>query len=97
VRAVHRLSQEKDSHLGPDLPPKKRAWLYFRGTAILAVACVLASIGVAGDNRFAGIDEVIGRFNSPRNRSAIEFLDIWEHLNNADFKPVKFDGFRKQA
>jgi hypothetical protein len=24
-------------------------------------------------------------------------LGIWELLNNPDFKPVEFDGFRKQA
>ncbi len=32
-----------------------------------------------------------------RNRSTIEFLGIWEHLNNPDFNPIEFDGFRKQA
>ncbi len=31
-----------------------------------------------------------------RNRNTIEFLGIWEHLNNPDFKPVEFDGFKKQ-
>lgn len=32
-----------------------------------------------------------------RNRNTIEFLGIWEHINNPDFNPVEFDGFRKQA
>lgn len=32
-----------------------------------------------------------------RNRNTIEFLGIWESLNNPDFKPVEFDGFRRQA
>jgi hypothetical protein len=32
-----------------------------------------------------------------RNRNTIEFLGIWEQLNNPDFKPVEFDGFRKNA
>jgi len=32
-----------------------------------------------------------------RNRNTIEFLGIWEHLNNPDFNSVEFDGFRKQA
>ena len=32
-----------------------------------------------------------------RNRNTIEFLGIWEQLNNRDFKPVEFDGFRKEA
>ena len=31
-----------------------------------------------------------------RNRNTIEFLGIWEHLNNPDFNPVEFDGFKKQ-
>ena len=29
-----------------------------------------------------------------RNRNTLEFLGIWEKLNNIDFKPVEFDGFR---
>jgi len=32
-----------------------------------------------------------------RNRNTIEFLGLWEVLNNPDFKPVEFDGFKKQA
>ena len=32
-----------------------------------------------------------------RNRNTIEFLGLWEQLNNADFKPIEFDGFKKQA
>ena len=32
-----------------------------------------------------------------RNRDTIEFLGLWEQLNNPEFKPVEFDGFRTQA
>ena len=32
-----------------------------------------------------------------RNRNTIEFLGIWEQLNNPDFKPVEFDGIRMHA
>lgn len=32
-----------------------------------------------------------------RNRNTIEFLGLWEQLNNPNFKPVEFDGFRKEA
>ena len=32
-----------------------------------------------------------------RNRNTIEYIGIWEQLNNPDFKPVEFDGFRKEA
>ncbi len=35
--------------------------------------------------------------NWMRNRNTIEFLGIWETLNNPNFNPVEFDGFRKQA
>ena len=29
-----------------------------------------------------------------RNRNTIEYLGIWEQLNNPNFNPVEFDGFR---
>ncbi len=32
-----------------------------------------------------------------RNRNTVELLGFWEIINNPDFKPVEFDGFRKQA
>lgn len=32
-----------------------------------------------------------------RNRNTIELLGLWEILYNPNFKPVEFDGFRKQA
>lgn len=32
-----------------------------------------------------------------RNRNTIEFLGIWERINNSDFNPIEFEGFRKQA
>ncbi|MGV8169045.1 MAG: KilA-N domain-containing protein [Candidatus Nanoarchaeia archaeon] len=43
----------------------------------------------------ANSDDVIK--NWLRNRNTIEFLGLWESINNAEFKPVEFDGFRKQA
>jgi len=32
-----------------------------------------------------------------RNRNTLEFLGIWERLNNPAFNPVEFDGIKKQA
>jgi hypothetical protein len=32
-----------------------------------------------------------------RNRNTIEFLGIWEKLNNPSFNPVEFDGIKMQA
>jgi hypothetical protein len=42
-----------------------------------------------------GADDVIK--NWLRNRNTIELLGLWEILHNPDFKPVEFDGFRKEA
>ncbi|MEI8122663.1 MAG: KilA-N domain-containing protein [bacterium] len=35
--------------------------------------------------------------NWMRNRNTVEFLGIWERLNNADFKPLEFEGFKNKA
>lgn len=32
-----------------------------------------------------------------RTRNTIEFLGIWERLNNPDFNPIEFEGFRNSA
>jgi len=35
--------------------------------------------------------------NWMRNRSTIEFLGIWEQINNQNFKHTEFDGFKMEA
>jgi hypothetical protein len=35
--------------------------------------------------------------NWMRNRDTIEFLGIWERINNSNFKPIEFDGLRREA
>lgn len=40
-------------------------------------------------------DDVIR--NWLRSRNTVEFLGVWERLNNPDFNPVEFDGIRIQA
>ncbi len=32
-----------------------------------------------------------------RNRNTLEYLGLWERLNNPGFKPVEFDGFKNEA
>jgi hypothetical protein len=50
----------------------------------------------------------IARFKNPdhpddvirnwlRSRNTVEFLGVWERLNNPDFNPVEFDGIRMQT
>lgn len=38
---------------------------------------------------------VIG--NWMRNRNTVEYLGIWESLNNPNFNHLEFDGFKKEA
>lgn len=42
-----------------------------------------------------GDDQLI--YSWMRNRNTLEFLGIWEQLNNPDFKGIEFDTFRSQA
>ena len=35
--------------------------------------------------------------NWMRNRNTIEYLGLWEMLNNPNFNPLEFEGFRNQA
>lgn len=35
--------------------------------------------------------------NWMRNRSTIEFLGLWEQLNNPSFNSIEFDGFKSLA
>jgi hypothetical protein len=32
-----------------------------------------------------------------RNRNTIEFLGVWERINNPDFNPIEFDGIKSRA
>src|SRR5690606_13489311 len=43
----------------------------------------------------AHTDDIIK--NWMRNRNTIELLGFWESIYNPNFKPVEFDGFKKQA
>jgi hypothetical protein len=41
-------------------------------------------------------DEAI-LYNWMRNRNTLEFIGIWEKLNNPNFKPIEFETFKKRA
>ncbi|TCC97034.1 KilA-N domain-containing protein [Pedobacter hiemivivus] len=60
-----------------------------------------------GDNDFLSLTD-IAKYRSNydpndvirnwmRGKSTIAFLGLWEILNNSDFKPVEFDGFKSEA
>ena len=35
--------------------------------------------------------------NWMRSRSTIEYIGVWEQINNPDFNSIEFDGFRKES
>jgi hypothetical protein len=35
--------------------------------------------------------------NWMRNRNTVELLGLWETIHNSNFKPLEFEGFKKQA
>jgi hypothetical protein len=77
----------------------KKSIIEVRGTAITILSqkredyISLTDIARFKDNERT--DYVIQ--NWLRNRNTIEFLGVWEQLNNPDFNPIEFDGIRKQA
>lgn len=47
--------------------------------------------------KYKSDDQIAVISNWMRNRNTVEYLGIWESLYNQDFKPLEFEGFRKQA
>ena len=72
----------------------------------LMVKNTLVSVIKVGEEDFLSLTD-IARFKSEepnavianwlRNRNTIEYLGIWESLYNANFKPLEFEGFKKEA
>ena len=72
----------------------------------LMVKNTLVSVIKVGEEDFLSLTD-IARFKSEepnavianwlRNRNTIEYLGIWESLYNADFNPLEFEGFKKEA
>ena len=72
----------------------------------LTVKNTSVSVIKVGEEDFLSLTD-IARFKSDepnavianwlRNRNTIEYLGIWESLYNANFKPLEFEGFKKEA
>jgi hypothetical protein len=80
-------------------PPARKVNLDVKGTTIAVVSqkgddyICITDIARYKDNERT--DYIIQ--NWLRNRNTIEFLGIWEQLNNPEFNPIEFDGIRNQA
>jgi len=65
-----------------------------------------AEIGIASryEQDYISLTDMVKRFGDEsilygwlRNRNTVEFLGVWEQINNPAFKPVEFERFRSQA
>lgn len=66
----------------------------------------IAVLSSGDDNDYIALTD-IARFKSDepndvirnwmRGKDTLDFLGLWEQLNNPDFKPIEFEGFKMQA
>lgn len=48
--------------------------------------------------KYKNLDNIfIVAANWMRNHSTISFLDLWEQIQNPDFKPIEFDRFKAES
>lgn len=77
----------------------KKATIEVQGTAITvltqSVDDYISLTDIAKHKEPDRSDHVIQ--NWMRNRNTVEFLGVWERLNNVVFKPLEFEGFRNRA
>lgn len=77
----------------------RKATVTVKGTSVTVMAHqeqdYISLTDIARHKNSGMTDDLIR--NWLRNRNTIEFLGIWESLNNPGFNPVEFDGFRKSA
>ena len=78
----------------------------FKGK-ITAQGTEITVLSVGNDADFISLTD-IARYKNPeepnvvvanwfRNRNTIEYLGVWERLNNPGFKPLEFEGFVNAA
>lgn len=78
---------------------KKNINLEVKGTSIAIITHkeedYICLTDIARYKNLERTDDIIR--NWLRNRNTIEFLGVWERLNNPNFNPVEFDGIKMQA
>jgi hypothetical protein len=81
------------------MSPKKKSTIQVKGTYVTLLKKddqdYISLTDIARSKNTSNTDDLIR--NWIRNRNTLEFLGIWEQLNNPDFNPVEFDGIKKQA
>ena len=81
------------------MPKTSKATMDVQGTAVTVLSQAsddyISLTDIAKHKEPDRSDQVIQ--NWMRNRNTIEFLGVWERLNNASFKPLEFEGFKTRA
>ena len=81
------------------MPKASKATIDVQGTAVTVLSQssddFISLTDIAKHKEPDRSDQVIQ--NWMRNRNTIEFLGVWERLNNVSFKPLEFEGFRTRA
>lgn len=83
------------------MPEKKKYKdsIHAKGTdiAVLSSGDENDFISLTDIARYKSDDPAATIQNWMRSRDVIEFLGLWEELNNPEFKPLEFEGFKTQA
>jgi hypothetical protein len=83
----------------PAMSKSKKSTIEVQGTAITVLSQTnedyICLTDIARYKNAEHTDDLIR--NWLRNRNTVEFLGVWEQLNNPGFNPVEFDGIKMQA
>jgi hypothetical protein len=75
---------------------KKKSKIEVKGTAITIITAHESDyISLTDMTKSFGGDDLI--YSWMRNRNTLEFIGIWEQINNPDFKGGEFETFKKSA
>lgn len=77
---------------------KVKEYIHAKGTeiAVLSSGSTDDYISLTDIARYKSDDPAATIQNWMRNRDVIDFLSLWEELNNPIFKPLEFEGFKAQ-
>lgn len=75
------------------------------GTGVIVVQGVEIHLMARGEEDYISLTDMVSGFDGGaalidtwlRNKNTLEFLAVWERMNNPDFNSVEFDGIRLEA
>jgi hypothetical protein len=97
---------EKINILGTQKPPMKNESTLTKNKTITVKGTEIVLFSKGNDDYVSITDIARHKDNTNtdsiiqnwlRNRNTIELLGFWELMYNPDFKPLEFEGFKKQA